>query len=170
MKINSHIIQLDNMATVAILTLGEMVERVMIDRTAFSPVLTLTWFTKGWQIDVMELLQGPCSIAVNLWEQREAILQKMSTRLQRLATRQQEWRRVFEGWNHYEQASNTTRLLQDDHSAIHFYCTESASLLSCSCWSSACCCVLLWSCIEAYAIDLIITPIHRTSPRARPFT
>ncbi len=34
MKINSHIIPLDNMATVAILTLGEMVERVMIDRTA----------------------------------------------------------------------------------------------------------------------------------------
>ncbi len=33
-KINSHIIQLDNMATAAILTLGEMVERVMIDRTA----------------------------------------------------------------------------------------------------------------------------------------
>ncbi len=34
MKINSHIIPLDNMATVAILTLGEMVERVMLDGTA----------------------------------------------------------------------------------------------------------------------------------------
>ncbi len=33
MEINNHIIPLDNMATVAILTLGEMVERVMIDRT-----------------------------------------------------------------------------------------------------------------------------------------
>ncbi len=43
---------------------------------------------------------------------------------------------------------------QDDHSAIHFYCADSASLLSCSCWSSADLALLLlcspqvWSCLD----------------------
>ncbi len=62
MKINSHIIQLDNMPTVAILTLGEMVERVMIDRTA-STCVKPDMVYEGL---MMELLQGPCSIAVTL--------------------------------------------------------------------------------------------------------
>ena len=55
------------MATVAILTLGEMVERVMIYRTASTcanPDMVYEGLTK--KIDVMELLRGPCSIAVTL--------------------------------------------------------------------------------------------------------